>query len=141
MNLATANRRVRASARRCALSAYLTLAFAGAGLADDGAHFIALPKETAELRPSELTGYRIALQKCGVCHSADYVNLQPPRMTLAQWTSEMVKMQRAYGAPIDDEDIKLLAIYLASVYGDATSVPPPEASAPASNAPGTSRTP
>ena len=140
MNVAAINR-VRASAQRCILSACIALALADGGLAGDGARSIALPKETAELKPSELTGYRIAMEKCGVCHSADYVNLQPPRMTLAQWTAEMVKMQRAYGAPIDDEDIKLLAIYLASAYGDARSVAPPETSAPPSNASGTSRTP
>jgi hypothetical protein len=31
-------------------------------------------------------------------------------------------MQRAYGAPIDDDDIKLLAVYLTTEYGDASTV-------------------
>ena len=75
------------------------------------------------LRPSTLLGYQIAQAKCGICHSADYVNLQPPGMTLAQWTTEMIKMQHAYGAPIDEAEIKLLAVYLASLYGDPTTVP------------------
>jgi cytochrome c551/c552 len=69
-----------------------------------------------------LPGYKIAVEKCGICHSADYINLQPPQMSLAQWTAEMVKMQHAYGAPIDDAEIKLLGIYLASTYGDAATV-------------------
>ncbi len=81
-----------------------------------------LPVETAQLRPSPLAGYAIAAQKCGVCHSADYVDYQPPGMKLAQWTAEMVKMQRAYGAPISDEEVRLLGVYLASTYGDATTV-------------------
>jgi cytochrome c551/c552 len=82
----------------------------------------AAPAETAVLTASPLPGYQIAVQKCGICHSADYINLQPPQMTLAQWTAEMVKMQHAYGAPIDDAEIKLLGIYLASTYGDPATV-------------------
>ena len=83
---------------------------------------IVLPPETAVLRTSALPGYQIAMHKCGICHSADYINLQPPRMSLTQWEAEMTKMQHAYGAPIDETEIKLLAIYLASAYGDATTV-------------------
>ena len=86
------------------------------------AQTIVLPPETAVLKNSTLPGYHIATQKCGICHSADYINLQPPRMSLTQWTSEMTKMQHAYGAPIDEMEIKLLGIYLASAYGDETTV-------------------
>jgi cytochrome c551/c552 len=83
---------------------------------------IRLPPETAALTVSPLAGYQIAAQKCGLCHSADYINLQPPQMSLAQWTAEVVKMQHAYGAPIKDAEIKLLGIYLASTYGDPATV-------------------
>jgi cytochrome c len=83
---------------------------------------IQLPPETTALRASLLPGYRIAAQKCSICHSADYITLQPPAMSLKQWTAEMVKMQHAYGAPIDDEDIKPLAVYLTVTYGDAGTV-------------------
>jgi cytochrome c551/c552 len=83
---------------------------------------IQLPPETTALRASALPGYRIATQKCSICHSADYITLQPPAMSLKQWTAEMVKMQHAYGAPLDDEDIKPLAVYLTVTYGDASTV-------------------
>jgi cytochrome c551/c552 len=83
---------------------------------------IELPPETTRLRPSDLPGYRIASRKCGICHSADYIQFQPPRMTKTQWTAEMQKMQHVYGAPIDDTEIKLLGIYLTATYGDATTV-------------------
>ena len=43
-------------------------------------------------------------------------------MTLTQWTAEMTKMQHTYGAPIDDTEVKLLGIYLAATYGDASTV-------------------
>jgi cytochrome c len=92
----------------------------GAAAANPGA--IQLPAETVALRASALPGYQIAAQKCSICHSADYITLQPPAMSLKQWTAEMVKMQHAYGAPIDDEDIKPLAVYLAYTYGDASTV-------------------
>jgi len=81
-----------------------------------------LPAETVKLKPSKLPGYLIAQKKCATCHSADYIAYQPPGMTLSQWTAEMTKMQHLYGAPITDEDVKLVSIYLADTYGDAKSV-------------------
>ena len=92
-------------------------------MAAAGPRGIRLPPETAVLRPASSPGYLIASAKCSLCHSADYVNLQPPGMTFKQWTAEMVKMQHAYGAPIVESEINLLAIYLTSAYGDASTVP------------------
>jgi cytochrome c551/c552 len=83
---------------------------------------IELPAEVARLKASTLAGYSIAREKCGICHSADYILYQPPQMTQAQWATEMQKMQHSYGAPIDAGEIRLLGIYLAAVYGDASSV-------------------
>ena len=96
---------------------------------------ITLPAETSALKPSSLPGYAIAQQKCGICHSADYIDYQPPGMKLAQWTAEMKKMKALYGAPLDDREIDALAAYLTIEYGDASTVvsiaPPPPAAAPA----------
>jgi len=100
------------------------------GAASNHSGEIKLPPETTALRASPLPGYRIATQKCSICHSADYITLQPPAMSLKQWTAEMVKMQHAYGAPIDDEDIKPLAIYLTVTYGDAGTVSDADRSLP-----------
>jgi cytochrome c551/c552 len=80
---------------------------------------IMLPADTSKLLESSLPGYTIALQKCGICHSADYINFQPPGLSLAQWTAEMGKMQHSYGAPLDEEEINLLGAYLAVTYGSA----------------------
>ena len=80
---------------------------------------IKLPPVTAKLRPSSLPGYAVATQKCAICHSADYVNYQPPGMNQAQWTAEMSKMQHAYGAPISDTDVAQIGAYLAVAYGSA----------------------
>lgn len=96
---------------------------------------IKLPPETARLKPSALPGYQAALQKCGICHSADYINLQPPAMTQPQWTAEVRKMQHAYAAPLTDKEVADIGEYLAVTYGNAkpsgtaAAIPPPVASA------------
>ncbi len=89
----------------------------GSGSAFAAAKTIVLPPETAQLKESVHPGYAIAQQKCSICHSADYINLQPPGMNLWQWTKEVTKMQHAYGAPITDDDIKKISAYLATSYG------------------------
>ena len=96
-----------------------TVAIGGARAAD-----IKLPPETVKLRPSPLTGYTVATQKCTICHSPDYVAYQPPSMTQAQWTAEMAKMQHAYGAPISDDEVKQIGAYLAVAYGSAKATDP-----------------
>jgi cytochrome c551/c552 len=68
---------------------------------------------------AELPGYALAQQKCGICHSADYIFYQPPGMTQAQWTQEMSKMAHSYGAPLNEQEIKLVGAYLAATYGSA----------------------
>ncbi len=80
---------------------------------------ITLPADTSTLRVSELPGYAIAQQKCGICHSADYISYQAPGMNQAQWTAEMLKMQHSYGAPINEDEIRLIGAYLAVSYGSA----------------------
>ncbi|MBM5458163.1 c-type cytochrome [Pseudomonas sp. P66] len=90
-----------------------------AGVANAAPLSITLPPETAALKPSSLPGYPLAQQKCSTCHSADYINFQPPGMTLAQWTAEASKMQHVYGAPISDQDVSIIGAYLAVTYGSA----------------------
>jgi cytochrome c551/c552 len=80
---------------------------------------ITLPPETAVFKPNALPGYPLAQQKCSTCHSADYINFQPPGLTLAQWTGEASKMQHVYGAPISDQDVNIIGAYLAVAYGSA----------------------
>jgi hypothetical protein len=80
---------------------------------------ITLPPDTSTLRPSTLPGYTVAQQKCRICHSADYINFQPPELTQTQWTAEATKMRQAYGAPLDDQEIRRVGAYLAVAYGSA----------------------
>lgn len=82
---------------------------------------ITLPTETATLKASALPGYSVAQQHCMTCHSVDYIQFQPPGLTLAQWTAEAGKMQHVYGAPITDGDVQLIGAYLAVAYGGASA--------------------
>ncbi|MEG1627052.1 SorB family sulfite dehydrogenase c-type cytochrome subunit [Pseudomonas sp.] len=111
-----------------------------AGVANAAPLSITLPPETAALKPSSLPGYPLAQQKCSTCHSADYINFQPPGMTLAQWTAEASKMQHVYGAPISDQDVSIIGAYLAVTYGSAQAsdaevqaASSPQAQAPVAN--------
>lgn len=73
-----------------------------------------LPEETAEFRAGE--GREVAQNNCLACHSADYVNTQPPRRDAAFWEAEVMKMIKAYHAPISDEDAKAIIKYLTRTY-------------------------
>jgi hypothetical protein len=53
---------------------------------------------------------------CKVCHSADYILIQP-NFSKETWTAEVTKMQKTYSAPIPDEKIPELVGYLMSVRG------------------------
>ena len=53
---------------------------------------------------------------CVTCHSQLYVLMQPD-FSRATWTSEVEKMKKSYGAPIEDAKIPLIVDYLVSVRG------------------------
>jgi|GEM_PF-213023 len=80
---------------------------------------IVLPAEDLELRESGLPGRQLALQKCTICHSVDYIHYQPPDQSLASWTAEVEKMHHSYGAPLSPADIAPIGAYLAVAYGSA----------------------
>lgn len=106
----------------------LVSAFVGLGLAAVSAlapgKEITLPPDVSKLRPSALPGFVLAQQKCGICHSADYINYQPPGMNRLQWTAEVEKMRHSYGAPLDEHDVESIGAYLAVAYGSARAGDP-----------------
>ncbi|HBY85623.1 MAG TPA: cytochrome C552 [Colwellia sp.] len=96
-----------------------------ANTADDTAiKKITLPASTITLPKSTLPGYNLALQKCTICHSVDYIHHQPPAMDQKAWTSAVLKMQHSYGAPISESDINSIGAYLSVVYGSAKADDP-----------------
>ncbi|UBM08225.1 c-type cytochrome [Cupriavidus metallidurans] len=100
-------------ARRLAISLALMLSALPAAHALE----IQLPPETASYQPSELPGYRLVQQNCMTCHSAQYVSTQPQSLGRAYWDATVKKMKTAFGAPLRDEDIPVMADYLVRTYG------------------------
>jgi sulfite dehydrogenase (cytochrome) subunit B len=54
---------------------------------------------------------------CSACHSLDYIQINSPFLNAATWDAEVTKMIKAFGAPIDDADAKIIADYLKQNYG------------------------
>ena len=54
---------------------------------------------------------------CAACHSLDYIRMNSPFLNAAGWDAEVTKMIKAFGAPIDDADAKIIADYLKANYG------------------------
>ena len=80
----------------------------------DVVHSIELPKITVELRAGD--GKETTEQFCSICHSPDYITMQPP-FSKAQWGATVNKMIKVMGAPISEKDAKAILNYLADQYG------------------------
>ena len=77
---------------------------------------ITLPPDHAfgALKPGP--GSEATQRGCALCHSTDYIVLQPPG-DHKQWDGVVAKMIKVYGAPLSDADAKAVAEYLARQYG------------------------
>ena len=73
-----------------------------------------LPEETTRFLPGQ--DAEMAEVNCVACHSVDYVKMQAPRKGKAFWTTEVNKMIKVFGAPIEQEDAAKIADYLAATY-------------------------
>ena len=78
---------------------------------------ITLPEEKARLAESPLPGYALASALCYTCHSVDYIRYQPPASPRAYWKTQVVKMQKTFGAPIPDTALEPIIDYLVKTYG------------------------
>jgi len=54
---------------------------------------------------------------CGACHSLDYIPMNSPFLSAESWKAEVDKMIKAFGAPIDEADAKVIIEYLTRNYG------------------------
>jgi sulfite dehydrogenase (cytochrome) subunit B len=80
---------------------------------------IALPAAADEklVQLKKASGLDKVEANCQACHSLDYIPMNSPFPNAALWDAEVVKMIKAYGAPIDDADAKAIAEYLKANYG------------------------
>jgi hypothetical protein len=77
---------------------------------------IALPPDNPMATLAPGPGMEVARASCGLCHSTDYI-VRQPRSTAQQWQAEVAKMIKVFGAPINPDNEKTIAEYLASAYG------------------------
>lgn len=75
---------------------------------------INLPDIKVDLKEGE--GMSKAATYCNICHSTDYITMQP-KFTRAQWTGTVTKMVKTFGAPIGQEDADKIINYLTVAYG------------------------
>jgi mono/diheme cytochrome c family protein len=85
---------------------------------------ITLPPDNAMATLREGPGVEVVRANCVACHSTDYIVRQPPS-SLQQWTAEVNKMRKVFGAPVDDADAKVIADYLALAYGETSKAMSP----------------
>jgi len=106
-----------ALARAAAFAVLPTLAGTVALAAPDT---YALPEPTAQFKPppdpSYAPGFQAAQENCMICHSVDYIAMQPPKKGQAFWDAEVAKMIKVYGAPIEEADGRAIAAYLSNTY-------------------------
>ena len=99
----------------------LGLALVGAALAAmapaAAQRTITLPPETAAYVKSDLPGYELVQRNCIGCHSAHYVQMQPPTLARAYWENTVKRMKKPFGAQFPDEDIAAMVDYLVKTYG------------------------
>ena len=61
-------------------------------------------------------GQETTATTCGICHTPEYIRMNSAFLTPDQWKAEVTKMQKAYGAPMDDNTVKEIADYLGKNY-------------------------
>jgi hypothetical protein len=76
------------------------------------------PADPFPLKPSALAGYAQAQAVCGNCHSAEYMQYQPPTAARPYWDTMVKRMKAVFKAPIADEDIPVIVDYLVKTYGN-----------------------
>ena len=73
------------------------------------ATLVTLPSDPFSFQPGP--GSAIASSYCGVCHSAEYIYMQPPH-SKGSWTKIVKKMKSAFGCSIPNDKIPPLVTYL-----------------------------
>ncbi|MDQ6882330.1 MAG: cytochrome c, class I [Pseudomonadota bacterium] len=86
--------------------------------AQAGAKTIELPADPVQLKPSSLPGYATAQANCVACHSAEYMQYQPPNAARPYWDAMVKRMKTVFKAPIADADMPAIVDYLAKTYGN-----------------------
>ena len=91
---------------RTIVIAFVAALLAGTAYADE---------QVIKLKPGP--GLETVTGNCAACHSLAYIPMNSVYLNAAGWNAEVTKMIKAFGAPIDDADAKVIADYLKKNYG------------------------
>ncbi len=82
------------------------------------AALIAVPAAAGEkpIALKKAPGVEKVETNCAACHSLDYIQMNSPFLGATAWDATVAKMIRAFGAPIDDADAKIIGEYLKKNY-------------------------
>jgi hypothetical protein len=72
-------------------------------------------QENVALKPG--VGRDVVELHCVTCHSLDYLSMNAPFLDRQGWETEVNKMVKAFGAPIEPTDTKIIVDYLVTHYG------------------------
>jgi sulfite dehydrogenase (cytochrome) subunit B len=92
--------------------------FSGTGVAHALVKTMQGPPDTIVLKASPLPGYAKAMANCTSCHSAEYMQYQPPTAPRAYWDAMVHRMKAVFKATVDDADMPDIVDYLAKTYGN-----------------------
>ena len=59
----------------------------------------------------------LVIGRCAACHSQDYIPMNSPFLDRKGWEAEVNKMVKAYGAPMEADEVAKIVDYLATNYG------------------------
>jgi mono/diheme cytochrome c family protein len=59
----------------------------------------------------------LVLGRCAACHSQDYIPMNSPFLDRKGWEGEVNKMVKAFGAPMEPDEMAKIVDYLAANYG------------------------
>jgi mono/diheme cytochrome c family protein len=76
------------------------------------------PADTVMLKASALPGYQKAMAVCTSCHSAEYMQYQPPTAPRRYWDAMVHRMKSVFKAPVEDADMPAIVDYLVKTYGE-----------------------
>ena len=58
----------------------------------------------------------LVIGRCAACHSQDYIPMNSPFLHRKGWEAEVTKMAKAYGAPMEPDEVAKIVDYLATSY-------------------------
>ena len=93
-------------------------AFVAAGTSHAVVKTMVLPADPVFLRPSALPGYTKAQGQCVSCHSAEYMQYQPPTAARPYWDAMVKRMKVVFKATVNEADMPDIVDYLVKTYGN-----------------------